>query len=35
MMTDTETASQTAHKARASAWFRALQEEIIGRFEAI
>lgn len=35
MMTDTDTADFTAHKARASAWFRALQEDIIARFEAI
>lgn len=35
MITDTQTAEFTARKARASAWFRALQEDIIARFEAI
>nr|WP_300998490.1 hypothetical protein [Hyphomonas sp.] len=35
MMTDADTAAFTARKVRASAWFRALQEDIIARFEAI
>lgn len=35
MITDTQTAEFTARKAQASAWFRALQEDIIARFEAI
>ncbi|MBY9065671.1 oxygen-dependent coproporphyrinogen oxidase [Hyphomonas sp. WL0036] len=35
MTIDTDTADFTARKARASAWFRALQEDIIARFEAI
>jgi coproporphyrinogen III oxidase len=35
MISDTQTASFTARKAQASAWFRSLQEHIISRFEAI
>ncbi|MFN3608010.1 MAG: oxygen-dependent coproporphyrinogen oxidase [Hyphomonas sp.] len=35
MMTETDTTDFKARKTRASAWFRALQEDIIARFEAI